>query len=90
MFGLFGKKSGGEPAPGAHWDPKRRVLTLVNSKGKKTEKKNLSEMFAGTHEVVRMEMGDKVSSTLHPKAKHDKPRLVSFDLRGNLVASRLL
>lgn len=92
MFGFFGKKSEGEPVePSAHWDAKRRVLTLVDSTGKTTEKKNPSAMFAGTHEMVRMEMGkDKVSFTLHPTTKHDKPRLVSFDLRGNLVGSRLL
>ncbi|MFD1510460.1 hypothetical protein [Lacimonas salitolerans] len=92
MFGLFGKKSEGAPVePKAHWDAKRRVLTLVDSKGKLTEKKNPSAMFAGTHEVARMEMGkDKVSFTLHPKVKHEMPRLVSFDLCGNLTGSRVL
>jgi len=92
MFGLFGKKSAGDAVePSANWDAKRRVLTVVDSKGKKTERNNPSAMFAGTYEVAKMEMGrDKVSFTLHPKAKHDKPRLVTFDLRGNLVGSRLL
>lgn len=92
MLGLFGKKSQGEPRePQAYWDAKRRVLTLVDSQGKLTEKKNPSAMFAGTHEVARMEMSkDKVSFTLHPKVKHEKSRLVSFDLRGNLTASRVL
>lgn len=92
MFGMFGKKPEGEPGePSAHWDAKRRVLTLVDSKGKRTEKKNPSAMFVGTHEVARMEIGkNKVSFTLHPKVKHEKPRLVSFDFSGNLSGSRVL
>ena len=90
MFGLFGKKSQDEVVePSVHWDPKRRDLTLTDSKGKRTERNDPTAMFAGRYDVSKMEMGkDKVSFTLHPKAKHEKPRLVTFDLRGNMIASR--
>jgi hypothetical protein len=92
MFGLFGKKSQVEAVePSAHWDPKRRILTLVDTKGNKTVRNNPSAMFAGRYDVAKMEMGkDKVSFTLLPKTKVDKPRLVTFDLRGRLISDRVL
>jgi hypothetical protein len=68
MFGLFGKKSAGDAVePSANWDAKRRVLTVVDSKGKKTERNNPSAMFAGTYERAHQDIGrDHVSVTLHP------------------------
>jgi hypothetical protein len=92
MFGLFGNKSHtDEVEPSANWDAKKRILTITDRKGKKTERRDPSAMFAGTYDMAKMEMGkDKVLFTLHPRAKHDKPRLVTFDLQGNMIASRLL
>lgn len=99
MFGLFGKKEKPETSvtePSVDWNPKSRVLTLVDRKGRKTVKKDPSSMGAALYDVVKMEIvRDQVQFTLHPKPQlnkdgRNKPRVVTFDLRGNLAGSRLL
>jgi hypothetical protein len=73
-----------------------QVLTLVDRKGCKTIKKDPSSMGAALYDVVKMEIvRDQVQFTLHPKPQlnkdgRNKPRVVTFDLRGNLAGSRLL
>lgn len=99
MFGLFGKNTESETVPTephVDWNPKTGVLTLVDRKGRKTIKKYPSAMFASLYDVVKMEiLRDKVYFTLHPKSYfnkngQNKPRLVTFDLQGNLTGSHLL
>ena len=84
-----GKTAGPAVQPGVHWDPGKRVLTCIDRKGRKTERKDPSHMFSWTHTVSRVEKGnDKVTFTLVPKQRNDKSKQVTYDIRGNLLRCR--
>jgi hypothetical protein len=91
MFGLFGKKSSEVVDPSVDWNPKTRVLTLVDRSGYRTVRKDPSSMFPSTHEVVRMEIvRDEVRFTLTPKDKREKSKLTTYSLRGKIMGCKNL
>ena len=99
MFGFFRKGSKSEAVsgePSVDWNPKTRVLTLMDREGRKTIKKNPSSMSSSLYDVVKIEVvRDQALFTLHPKPQlnkngANKPKLVTLNLRGSLVGSRLL